>query len=104
MTGTKLLKAGISEMCYSSKHLEVIPSRVAFYIVFCFSSLQFIELNGMCLTEPRQAYVQLLNALTGQTVTAEKAQQLLVRRFSRAAHRRVTTLLLVDEVISHISF
>lgn len=54
----------------------------------------------MGLTEPRQAYVQLLNALTGQTVTAEQAQQLLERRFSRTAHRRITTLLLVDEVIT----
>jgi origin recognition complex subunit 1 len=54
----------------------------------------------MWLTEPRQAYVQLLNALTGQTVTAEQAQQLLERRFSRTAHRRSTTLLLVDEVIT----
>ncbi|XP_023727767.1 origin recognition complex subunit 1 isoform X2 [Cryptotermes secundus] len=59
---------------------------------------QFVELNGMWLTEPRQAYVQLLNALTGQTVTAEQAQQLLERRFSRTAHRRITTLLLVDEL------
>jgi hypothetical protein len=53
----------------------------------------------MWLTEPRQVYVQLLNALTGQTVTTEQAQQLLERRFSRTAHRRITTLLLVDEVI-----
>jgi origin recognition complex subunit 1 len=52
----------------------------------------------MWLTEPRQAYVQLLKALTGQTLTAEQAQQLLGRRFSRTAHRRITTLLLVDEV------
>jgi origin recognition complex subunit 1 len=53
----------------------------------------------MWLSEPRQAYVQLLKALTGQTVTAEQAQQILERRFSRTAHRRITTLLLVDEVI-----
>jgi origin recognition complex subunit 1 len=58
----------------------------------------------MWLTEPRQAYVQLLKALTGQTVTAEQAQQLLERRFSRAAPRRITTLLLVDEVSSRILF
>jgi hypothetical protein len=54
----------------------------------------------MWLTEPRQAYVQLLKALTGQTTTAEQAQQLLERRFSRTAHRRITTLVLVDEVIT----
>jgi origin recognition complex subunit 1 len=59
---------------------------------------QFVELNGMWLTEPRQAYVHLLKALTGQVVTAEQAQQLLERRFSRAAPRRITTLVLVDEL------
>ena len=59
---------------------------------------QFVELNGMWLTEPRQAYVHLLKALTGQAVTAEQAQQLLERRFSRAAPRRITTLVLIDEV------
>ncbi|KAJ9593083.1 hypothetical protein L9F63_027675, partial [Diploptera punctata] len=32
---------------------------------------QFVELNGMRLTEPRQAYVQLLKQLTGRTVVAE---------------------------------
>jgi origin recognition complex subunit 1 len=69
-----------------------------------FGLFQFVELNGMWLTEPRQAYVQLLKALTGQTVTAEQAQQLLERRFSRTAHRRITTLLLVDEVISQFPF
>lgn len=70
-------------------------------IVHCILiSFQFIELNGMWLTEPRQAYVQLLKALTGQTTTAEQAQQLLERRFSRTAHRRITTLVLVDEVIT----
>ena len=65
-------------------------------IILCF--FQFIELNGMWLTEPRQAYVHLLKALTGQAVTAEQAQQLLERRFSRAAPRRITTVLMVDEV------
>ncbi|PSN53635.1 hypothetical protein C0J52_00967 [Blattella germanica] len=60
----------------------------------------FIELNGMRLTEPRQAYVQLLKQLTGQTMAAEQAQQLLERRFSRSAKKNITTLLLVDEVCS----
>ncbi|KAJ9601789.1 hypothetical protein L9F63_000081 [Diploptera punctata] len=59
---------------------------------------QFVELNGMRLTEPRQAYVQLLKQLTGRTVVAEQAQQLLERRFTHTGPRRITTLLLVDEL------
>ncbi|XP_069683029.1 origin recognition complex subunit 1 [Periplaneta americana] len=57
---------------------------------------EFVELNGMRLTEPRQAYVQLLKSLTNQTMTSEQAQQVLERRFS--AHTRKATLLLVDEL------
>ncbi|KAJ4447105.1 hypothetical protein ANN_09105 [Periplaneta americana] len=63
-------------------------------------AFEFVELNGMRLTEPRQAYVQLLKSLTNQTMTSEQAQQVLERRFS--AHTRKATLLLVDEVRSHI--
>jgi hypothetical protein len=53
---------------------------------------------GTWFTEPRQAYVHILKALTGQVLTAEQAQQLLECRFSCAAPPCITTLILVDEV------
>nr|CAD7586794.1 unnamed protein product [Timema genevievae] len=58
----------------------------------------FIELNGMRLTEPRQAYVQFLLALTGQKTKPEQAQHMLERRFKSPAPRRTATVLLVDEL------
>ena len=50
----------------------------------------------MRLTEPNQAYVQIWKKLTGQKATADHANSLLERRFSRANDR--TTVLLVDEL------
>ena len=88
------------------RNMSLIPANRAYKLQEIFTEqlliilwfFQFVELNGMWLSEPRQAYVHLLKALTGQVVTAEQAQQLLERRFSRAAPRRITTLVLVDEV------
>uniref|UniRef100_A0A4W3IWN1 Origin recognition complex subunit 1 n=1 Tax=Callorhinchus milii TaxID=7868 RepID=A0A4W3IWN1_CALMI len=59
---------------------------------------QFIEINGMKLTDPHQAYVQILKLLTGQKATADHAAALLEKRFSTPAAKRETTVLLVDEL------
>ncbi|CAF94103.1 unnamed protein product, partial [Tetraodon nigroviridis] len=58
----------------------------------------FVEINGMKMTEPHQAYVQVLQKLTGQKATADHAAALLERRFSKPAPRKETTVLLVDEL------
>ncbi|CAI9571948.1 unnamed protein product, partial [Staurois parvus] len=62
------------------------------------SSFQYIEINGMKLTDPHQAYVQILKLLTGQKATADHAAALLEKRFSTPASKRETTVLLVDEL------
>eukprot|EP00106_Octopus_bimaculoides_P018823 XP_014786265.1 PREDICTED: origin recognition complex subunit 1-like isoform X2 [Octopus bimaculoides] len=59
---------------------------------------RYIELNGMKLTEPHQAYVQLLKQLTGQKTSAEHAVDILHKRFNNLAPRRETNILLVDEL------
>uniref|UniRef100_A0A8C5WMG8 Origin recognition complex subunit 1 n=1 Tax=Leptobrachium leishanense TaxID=445787 RepID=A0A8C5WMG8_9ANUR len=59
---------------------------------------QFIEINGMKLTDPHQAFVQILKLLTGQKATAEHAAALLEKRFSTPASKSETTVLLVDEL------
>ncbi|XP_061681606.1 origin recognition complex subunit 1 isoform X2 [Syngnathoides biaculeatus] len=61
-------------------------------------SFCFIEINGMKMTDPHQAYVQILEKLIGQTATADHAASLLERRFSNPAPRKETTVLLVDEL------
>ncbi|KAM9832070.1 origin recognition complex subunit 1 [Neosynchiropus ocellatus] len=58
----------------------------------------FIEINGMKMTDPHQAYVQILQKLTGQKATADHAAALLEKRFGNPAPRKETTVLLVDEL------
>uniref|UniRef100_A0A667YT43 Origin recognition complex subunit 1 n=1 Tax=Myripristis murdjan TaxID=586833 RepID=A0A667YT43_9TELE len=58
----------------------------------------FIEINGMKMTDPHQAYVQILQKMTGQKATADHAAALLEKRFSSPAPRKETTVLLVDEL------
>ncbi|XP_001861388.2 origin recognition complex subunit 1 [Culex quinquefasciatus] len=61
-------------------------------------TFEFVEINGMRLTEPRQAYVHIYRQLTGKTLAWEQAYNLLDKRFTTKAPRRVTTVLLVDEL------
>ncbi|XP_072130757.1 origin recognition complex subunit 1 [Mobula birostris] len=61
-------------------------------------SFQFIEINGMKLTDPHQCYVQILKLLTGQKATADHAATLLEKRFGTPAPKRESTVLLVDEL------
>jgi len=63
----------------------------------------FIEINGMRLTEPNQAYVQIWQGLTGgEKVTPEHARNLLEARFTgadkKSGKKTVTTVLVVDEL------
>ncbi|XP_029563897.1 origin recognition complex subunit 1 isoform X1 [Salmo trutta] len=61
-------------------------------------TFRFIEINGMKMTDPHQAYVQILQKLTGQKVTADHAAALLEKRFSNPTPKKETTVLLVDEL------
>ncbi|KAL7035306.1 hypothetical protein ACKWTF_008315 [Chironomus riparius] len=64
------------------------------------NKFDFVEINGMRTTEPRKAYVEIHRQLTGKTVTAEQAYNLLDKRFSTQTNRRGNnlTILLVDEL------
>uniref|UniRef100_H0V4L6 Origin recognition complex subunit 1 n=1 Tax=Cavia porcellus TaxID=10141 RepID=H0V4L6_CAVPO len=59
---------------------------------------QYIEVNGMKLTEPYQVYVQILQKLTGQKATASHAAALLAKQFCTRGSPQETTVLLVDEL------
>nr|XP_012417809.1 PREDICTED: origin recognition complex subunit 1 [Odobenus rosmarus divergens] len=59
---------------------------------------QYVEVNGMKLTEPHQVYVQILQKLTGQKATANHAAELLAKRFLTQRSSQETTVLLVDEL------
>ncbi|XP_025990968.1 origin recognition complex subunit 1 isoform X2 [Solenopsis invicta] len=57
----------------------------------------FVEINGMKLSEPRQAYVQIFKQLSGKTLTWEQAYNALEKKFNSNT-KRPMTLLLVDEL------
>lgn len=59
---------------------------------------QLVEVNGMRIAEPRQAYVQIYKQLTGKSVVWEQACALLEKRFTNPGPRRTPTVLLVDEL------
>ncbi|XP_043461298.1 origin recognition complex subunit 1 [Leptopilina heterotoma] len=62
------------------------------------SPFEFVDINGMKLTEPRQAYVQIKKKLTGSISTWEESHRYLHHRFTTPAPRRNMTLLLIDEM------
>ncbi|XP_055311116.1 origin recognition complex subunit 1 isoform X3 [Sitodiplosis mosellana] len=58
-----------------------------------------VDINGMRLTEPRQAYVQIYRQLTGKTMAWAQARDLLESRFTAGAKKAIRpTVLLVDEL------
>ncbi|XP_077981782.1 uncharacterized protein LOC144436795 [Glandiceps talaboti] len=61
-------------------------------------TFHFLEINGMKMTDPHQAFVQIHKQLTGQKATPEHASNLLEKRFNTPAPRRETVVLLVDEL------
>uniref|UniRef100_A0ABD2XF80 Origin recognition complex subunit 1 n=1 Tax=Trichogramma kaykai TaxID=54128 RepID=A0ABD2XF80_9HYME len=58
----------------------------------------FVEINGMKLSKPQQAYVHIWKQLTGNTATWEEAHKLLYNMFTKSNSKRCMTLLLVDEL------
>ena len=59
-------------------------------------SFNLVQINGMKLTEPHQAYVQILQQLTGQKASASSAADILTSYFDK--RHKNTTLLVVDEL------
>lgn len=58
----------------------------------------YVDINGMRLSEPRQAYVQIYKQLTGENKLWEESQNLLQKRFTKKTLNKKMTLILVDEV------
>ncbi|PKS07850.1 hypothetical protein jhhlp_006458 [Lomentospora prolificans] len=58
----------------------------------------FVEINGMKITNPHQAYVILWEALKGDRVSPTQALDLLEREFSHPNPRRVSCVVLMDEL------
>lgn len=71
---------------------------------YCSSNFQdindfdFIEINGMKLTEPKQGYSILWKGLTGNQVSPTHAENLLLTRFKTPSPKRQTCVVLMDEL------
>lgn len=64
---------------------------------------EYVDINGMRLTEPHQAYVQIYRQLTGTTMPWAQARDLLEKRFTKPQKNKgkakdITTILLIDEL------
>lgn len=77
---------------------EVIRSLKAEVAKHTIPKFEFVEINGMRITEPRKAYVEIHRQLTGKAVSWEQAYNFLDKRFSTQAKRRISTILMVDEL------
>ncbi|KAJ3325849.1 Origin recognition complex, subunit 1 [Boothiomyces sp. JEL0866] len=62
------------------------------------NDFDFIEINGMKLTEPKQAYSILWKGLTGKQVAPAHAESLLLSRFKTPSPKRQTCVVLMDEL------
>lgn len=58
----------------------------------------FIEINGMKVTEPHQSYSLLWEALKGDRVSPHHALSLLEQEFSHPSPRRIPCVVLMDEL------
>ena len=58
----------------------------------------FVEINGMKVTDPHQAYTMLWEALKGDRVSPSHALDLLEQEFSNASPRRIPCVVLMDEL------
>lgn len=63
-----------------------------------YPDFNFYSMNGMRLTNPEQAYVEMWFQLTRERATPEHAMNLLDARFSKVESNRVSTIFLVDEL------
>ncbi|KAI8911480.1 P-loop containing nucleoside triphosphate hydrolase protein, partial [Gorgonomyces haynaldii] len=59
---------------------------------------QYVELNGMKLSEPQQAYVQLWEHISGQRVGPSYAESLLLTHFTTPRPGRQPCVVLIDEL------
>ncbi|KAF9161751.1 Origin recognition complex, subunit 1 [Actinomortierella ambigua] len=97
-TGSCIYISGVPGTGKTATVHEVIRSLQAKAEEGEISPFQFVEINGMKVTEPSYAYMLLWQALSEEKVTANHALQLLERQFSTPGPRRLPCVVLMDEL------
>ena len=77
---------------------EVVAQLTASVLADELDDFIFVEINGMKVTDPHQAYSLLWEALRGERVSAAHALSLLEREFDHPSPRRVPCVVLMDEL------
>lgn len=77
---------------------EVVASLTQAVFADELDDFNFVEINGMKVTEPHQSYSLLWEALRGDRVSPSHALSLLEHEFSHPSPRRVPCVVLMDEL------
>jgi Cdc6-like AAA superfamily ATPase len=62
------------------------------------NEFDFVEINGMKLTDPQHAYSILWNAISGEKLTNYHAVEMLDKKFSKKATKCKPIIVLLDEL------
>ncbi|PYH44448.1 origin recognition complex subunit 1 [Aspergillus saccharolyticus JOP 1030-1] len=97
-TGTCIYISGTPGTGKTATVREVVAQLNAAVLAEEMDDFIFVEINGMKVTDPHQSYSLLWEALKGDRVSPSNALDLLEREFSHPSPRRVSCVVLMDEL------
>jgi origin recognition complex subunit 1 len=97
-TGTCIYISGTPGTGKTATVREVVAQLNAAVLAEEMDDFIFVEINGMKVTDPHQSYSLLWEALKGDRVSPSHALDLLEREFSHPSPRRVSCVVLMDEL------
>ncbi|KAL3431401.1 P-loop containing nucleoside triphosphate hydrolase protein [Aspergillus tetrazonus] len=97
-TGTCIYISGTPGTGKTATVREVVAQLNAAVLAEEMDDFIFVEINGMKVTDPHQSYSLLWEALKGDRVSPSHALDLLDREFSNPSPRRISCVVLMDEL------
>lgn len=97
-TGTCIYISGTPGTGKTATVREVVGQLNAAVLAEEMDDFIFVEINGMKVTDPHQSYSLLWEALKGDRVSPSHALDLLERELSHPSPRRVSCVVLMDEL------
>ena len=97
-TGACLYISGTPGTGKTATVREVIAQLHSAVLASELDDFNFVEINGMKVTDPHQSYALLWEALKGDRVSPSHALSLLSQEFSHPSPRRIPCVVLMDEL------
>lgn len=97
-TGTCIYVSGTPGTGKTATIREIVAQLNAAVLADEMDDFIFVEINGMKVTDPHQSYSLLWEALKGDRVSPAQALELLEQEFSHPSPRRVSCVVLMDEL------